>query len=269
MLHLKGKNKDSGCVIVNKKGDRADMFIKGVLALMFLVGCQANPGHNQAKTGTLAQSQLSADTAANLNKDDSTTQLSKKAPPLWIPSWEKGHPERSTWSSYIDSLIRNDLLKEFDKASDAKTFCSRYDKLSEDQKSAFWTELISAIAFYESGWNSSSRYREPLGLDPVTKQNVYSEGLLQLSYQDRLNHPYCKFEWGRDKDMKPDDPGKSILQPITNLDCGIRILGNQIMKKGRVIISKGAYWAVIKEGGSHQKVKEITEMTGVIPFCRE
>ena len=131
-----------------------------------------------------------------------------------------------------------------------------------------WAELISAVAFHESGWKPTSRMKEPgLGTDPVTGQTVWSEGLLQLSYQDTEWARFCRFDWNRDKDLAPNDPAKTILDPALNLDCGVRILAGQIHRTHFVVLASGVYWSVLKEGGNHTKVAEIAAMTKKLPFC--
>lgn len=192
-----------------------------------------------------------------------------KNTPLVTLSWEKSNPKRSVWSSQVYSLIKNELFDNFNNAHDAKRFCPNYANLSDDQKATVWSELISAISYYESGWSPTSRMKEEkMGQDPITKQPVYSEGLMQLSYQDVQWAPYCKFDWEKDKTLTSTDPNKTILNPQINLDCGVRILGNQIHNKMNVILSSEVYWAVLRDGGSYQKIDEITSMTKKLQFCR-
>lgn len=131
-----------------------------------------------------------------------------------------------------------------------------------------WTEVISQIALYESAWKPTSRMQETtMGTDPVTGKPVWSEGLLQLSYQDIQWAPYCEFDWKKDKLLSPTSPQKTILDPIKNLECGVRILAAQIRTKGTVILNKGVYWAVLKEGGKYQKIAQITGATKKMKFC--
>jgi hypothetical protein len=189
-------------------------------------------------------------------------------------SWEKSHPERRPWSSDVFLLIGEELFLDFDSAKDAKRVCPKYESLQRQQKISMWAELISAIAYYESGWNPASRMVETtMGTDPVTGKQVASEGLLQLSYQDVpnyksiLKYPACKIDWQKDKGLSLTDPKKTILDPAINLECGLRILANQIRKKGYVILSSGVYWAVLKDGGKYSKVDSIIRMVRKIGFC--
>jgi hypothetical protein len=55
-----------------------------------------------------------------------------------------------------------------------------------------------------------------------------SEGLLQLAYADQKRYG-CDFNWQVDRALKANDPAKTILQPKNNLECGVKILFNQII----------------------------------------
>ena len=131
------------------------------------------------------------------------------------------------------------------------------------------------MAYFESGWKPTSRMTETtMGIDPVTGKQVESEGLLQLSYQDVPNYgsvlkfPACKIDWQKDKSLSAIDPKKTILDLYINLECGLRILGSQIKKKGSAILSSGVYWSVLKEGGKYSKVESIIDMITKTGLCR-
>lgn len=189
-------------------------------------------------------------------------------------SWERNHPERKAWSSFVFELISAEIFEVLDSAKDAKRICSKYEVLSRDQRILIWGELISAMAYFESGWSPTSRMTETtMGTDPVTGKQVASEGLLQLSYQDVpnygsvLKYPLCKIEWGKDKSLSVTDPKKTIFDPYINLECGLRILANQVQKKKLVVLSSGAYWAVLKDGGKYSKVDSIISMVAKTGLC--
>ena len=63
--------------------------------------------------------------------------------------------------------------------------------------------------------------------DEVSGRKVRTSGLLQLTYEDQKRYG-CDFDWDADKTLKADDPAKTILQPKNNLECGVKILGQQI-----------------------------------------
>jgi hypothetical protein len=189
-------------------------------------------------------------------------------------SWEKNHPERKAWSEFVFGIFEKELFDTFDSAKDAKRICPKYAGLTRSQKILVWGELVSAMAYFESGWSPTSRMTETtMGIDPVTGKRVESEGLLQLSYQDvpnygsLLKYPLCKIDWQKDKNLSAADPKKTILDPYVNLECGLRILGSQITKKGNVILSSGVYWSVLKDGGKYSKVQSILKMVSGTGLC--
>lgn len=190
-------------------------------------------------------------------------------------SWERNHPERKAWSKFVFELVSEELLEVLDSAKDAKRICPKYEVLARDQRVLIWGELVSALAYFESGWSPTSRMTETtMGTDPVTKKQVVSEGLLQLSYQDVpnygsvLKYPLCKIEWTKDKGLSVTDSKKTILDPYINLECGLRILANQVQKKNLVILSSGVYWAVLKEGGKYSKIDSIIAMVEKTGLCK-
>lgn len=183
-------------------------------------------------------------------------------------SWEKNKPERKIWSMFVQDLISGELFSVYDSAKDATRICPKYKSLTKEQKVTVWTEFISAVAYYESAWKPTSWMTETtMGKDPITGKQVKSEGLLQLSYQDIQWAKYCKFDWAKDKKLSVDDPNKTIFDPFLNLDCGIRILASQIKSKGKVILSSGVYWAVLKDGGKYQKIPQIIGMVSKTGLC--
>ncbi|MFM2337241.1 MAG: hypothetical protein RL115_434 [Bacteroidota bacterium] len=128
-----------------------------------------------------------------------------------------------------------------------------------------WAEFISALALPESGWKLNSEMVETtMGIDPITKKQVRSEGLLQLSYQDKNNYGKfgipCRFDWEKDKHLDVKDLNKTIFQPDINLETGIHIFSHQIKSKGSVLLKEDVYWAVIKLGGKYTKIPQITTM---------
>ncbi len=183
-------------------------------------------------------------------------------------AWEKARPESKKWSEFVYMLLEKEIFVSYNKAKDASYFCARYPDLNRGQKIAFWAYLISTITYYESAYNPKSRMREgPLGRDAVTGKPVYSEGLLQLSYQDTKWYPYCKMDWNKDRHLDDKDDRKTIFDPYINLDCGMRIFAQQINRKNKIAINSGAYWAVIKPDSKYNKIAQIKKATNALPFC--
>jgi hypothetical protein len=185
-------------------------------------------------------------------------------------SWDtSAHPERKAWSQYLQTLITGEWNSLLKGATDMGQFCPKYSSLSTNQKANVWAQLFVAMARYESAYNPLSRMHETtMGTDNVTKKPVYSEGLLQLSYQDIQWNKWCKFDWAKDKSLSSTSPKKTILDPYINLHCGVGIMAKQIKNYNTIAIKSGVYWSVLKPGGKYNKLTSIKSMVKSLPFCQ-
>lgn len=185
-------------------------------------------------------------------------------------AWESTkYPERTQWSQHLQKIILEDWNSLLPGADDITNFCPRYNSLDNNERANVWAQLFVAIAKFESAYSPTSRMQETtMGTDPVTGRPVYSEGLLQLSYQDIQWAPWCKFDWSKDKNLSATDPRKTILDPYLNLDCGVGIMAKQIKNKGAIVVSSGVYWAVIKAGGRYQHISEIQGIVKSLSLCK-
>ncbi len=196
-----------------------------------------------------------------------TTTANASPDPL---AWESpAHPERAAWSQEALKAVTHEFTV-LNTATDMTTFCPTYANLTDEQKINAWANLFAGISFYESAWDPTSRMQESTFSEPdkVTHLPVYSEGLLQLSYDDILWAPYCKFDWNVDQNLSPTDPNKTILDPAKNLDCGIQIMGDQIARTGQVVLKTGVYWSTLREGGKYQKIQQIASLVQRLSFCQ-
>lgn len=177
--------------------------------------------------------------------------------------------ESKPWTTSTKQMVQQYGSHLLLGTDDMKTFCPNYNSLSVPQKVHFWAYLISAITRYECYYDPAVRYVEPgMGKDAVTGQPVASEGLLQLSYQDALTHPYCnEFDWSIDSKLDPLDKKKTIFDPYKNLRCGIQILNQQVKKYNKIGTNTGGYWAVIIPSNKHSKIKEIVGHLKAVKFC--
>lgn len=189
---------------------------------------------------------------------------------LWEPSsYAAGNGK--LWSQHAYDTVARDGTNLIKGTSDVASFCPAYASLTTNKKISFWVYLVSAMTKYESGYNPLSRMVEStMGTDPITGEPVQSEGLLQLSYQDKLSYPtLCtEFNWSVDKLLSRTDPKKTILSPYKNLTCGIRIMNKIMGAKNAIAFSSGHYWSVLIVGGKYTKVTEIKALTNSIPFCK-
>lgn len=188
-----------------------------------------------------------------------------------VLAWESSRREGRKWSWHVHDEIKGRWRADFlSGTDDVTTFCPRYNDLSEDQKLGFWMHLVAAITRFESSYNPMTRYREKtMGKDPVTGEQVHSEGLMQLSYQDSLWAKHCEFDWNKDRALGVEDPRRTIFDPKINLSCGIGILARQIRNKKKIMlpVKQGCYWVVLAPGTRYSKIKEIATMTAAWPPC--
>lgn len=182
--------------------------------------------------------------------------------------WEEARPDTDPWTQHLLATIDKDYSATLLPGSrDITNFCPNYHSLNDTKRIQFWGHLISAITKFESAFDPTSRMKEPsLGTDKVTRNTVYSEGLLQLSYQDSGWIPNCEINWQKDKNLGPKDPRKTILDPYINLSCGTWILVNQIRNRNQIAVSSGAYWAVLRPG--HPRLSSIQSLTRQMPGCQ-
>ncbi|HWU43863.1 MAG TPA: hypothetical protein VN132_10505, partial [Bdellovibrio sp.] len=237
-----------------------------VLSLSFIFLTTSCAKSGQFPSSSSGTGSTPADSASGTNGSSSTDTGGSSSPaptPAPAPqykmtalSWESSaHPERTQWSQYLQNIILNQWSSLLPGADDMSTFCPKYDTLDNDHRANVWAALFSGVAKYESGYSPTSRYLEgTMGTDPITGNSVYSEGLLQLSYQDIQVYPFCQFDWSKDKNLSPTDPTKTILDPDKNLYCGVGIMAKQISKHGRITITSGVYWSTLKPGGSYQQI---------------
>lgn len=177
----------------------------------------------------------------------------------WDPEWDK----------LIEMAIPREMLSRR-VPRDVRVFCHRFYELDEADKRALWAYFFQALAGAEAGLDPTTRVRhtepEVAVIDKVTGRAVRSEGLLQLTYEDEQRYG-CNFDWERDKKLKANDPSKTILQPGNNLECGVKILKNQIIDQHKPLLSPSSYWSTLRPGTPSYRVFA-KQMTNVPIACR-
>ncbi len=193
------------------------------------------------------------------------SQATKPAPatPIDVKKAELGG---TPWNPEWDAVIEKDIPPEMlsmQVPHDVRHFCPRFYQMSDVDKRAFWAYFFQALAGAEAGLDPTARVhhrqRAVNRVDPVTGKLTRQEGLLQLSYQDQKRYG-CDFDWEKDKTLKPHDPNRSILQPANNLECGVKIIENQIIDQHKPLLSRSSYWSPLQPGSySHRNfLKQMT-----------
>lgn len=162
---------------------------------------------------------------------------------LFSLSWDT-LDERKVWSAQLISSV-TEHKNQLDKGN-LEAFINGYATLPVELQIKLWSELVVAIAHFESNWKPHTIFHEPppLGVDSV--------GLLQLSYEDQ---PIYKLE-------SLDRIAKSLEDPVVNIRCGVKIMATLVAKDSTVATSVGGkhrgaarYWSVLRTGHHVDDIK--------------
>jgi hypothetical protein len=171
-----------------------------------------------------------------------STPIAEKKQELGEASWD---PQ---WDAIVEQALSPEMLSPR-VARGVRSYCPRFNSMSEADKRAFWAYTFQALAGAEAGLKPTSdvRHTEPEVAveDTVTKRTVRQEGLLQLTYMDAKRYG-CDFDWQKDKPLAEKDPGRTILTPRNNLLCGVKILENQMLTKGKPLLTQSSYWVTLR-----------------------
>ncbi len=196
----------------------------------------------------------------------------KTAPPTPIAA-KKEELGMSTWNHDWDRVVEQALppqLLSNRVARDVRPFCPRFSTMDEADRRAYWAYFFQALAGAEAGLQPTTdvQHTEPeiAVKDGVTKRMVRSEGLLQLTYMDAKRYG-CNFDWNKDSRLGEKNPAKTILQPENNLQCGVRILFNQLIIQHKPLLSRTSYWSTLQPARPSYRVFA-KQMTNVPAACK-
>lgn len=158
-------------------------------------------------------------------------------PEIQKPKWTR-HNWKPQWNEYIEEALDRfgqHLLSDqyvFRKKDLQALECTGFETATITERKAFFALLFASISYKESAFNPRTRYWEKT-------MGKYSEGLLQLSVDDRTRHKHCPLT------------KKNILDPKINLTCGLSILIDQLERRyedgvnGVLFPKKSYYWLVL------------------------
>lgn len=137
---------------------------------------------------------------------------------------------------------------------DIASFCPAYASQGPADRAIFWRALLTAIVKPESNYQTATAYWED------GRQQQYSLGLLQLSYNDNAGYS-CGFT-----------TEAQVTNPDRNLACGIRIVSKLVRRDGRIggdgdnTSGAAAYWSTLRS--SSRARAEIIGITAELPVCQ-
>jgi len=191
------------------------------------------------------------------------TPIAEKKADLGTQTWDPA------WDRIVEEALPSEMLSAR-VARDVRPFCPRFNAMSEGNKRAFWGYFFQALAGAEAGLVPTADVRHTEAQAPVkdavTKRTVRSEGLLQLTYMDARRYG-CDFDWDKDKQLPERDPARTILQPMNNLKCGVKILDHQLIAQRKPLLSQSGYWSTLRPGGLSYRVF-FKQMANVPAVCR-
>jgi hypothetical protein len=186
-------------------------------------------------------------------------QATESAPPTPIDEKKVelgGTPWNPQWDQIIEKALPVEMLSSR-VPQGVRQFCPRFYEMGETNKRTFWAYFFQALAGAEAGLNpnTSVRHAQPEGTKPdeVSGRAMRSEGLLQLAYADQKRYG-CDFNWQVDRELKATDPAKTILQAKNNLECGVKILVNQIIVQHKPLLTRSGYWSTLQPDGLSYRV---------------
>ena len=198
-------------------------------------------------------------------------QETKPAPSTPIDA-KKAELGGKTWNPDWDQIVEKAVPAEMLSSQvphDERRLCPNFYNMSDTDKRVFWAYFFQALAGAEAGLNPTTRVRhlQPVvnKIDGVTHRPIHQEGLLQLTYEDQTRYG-CDFDWLHDRELKSTDPERTILQPKNNLECGIKILDNQIIAQHKHLVTKSSYWSTLHPGTLDYRVF-IKEMVNPPEAC--
>lgn len=134
------------------------------------------------------------------------------------------HPERREWSNKIYQEIDKHYL-ELMSAKDIDTLIPMREKLSRAQKVTLLSTLMSVVAKYEASWNAACTSKDVNGR---SESEYKATGLFQMNsaddqrnYRTSTNYSY-----------------KDLLNPLINIEVGVKILVTVVKVRGKITFSK-------------------------------
>jgi hypothetical protein len=228
-------------------------FVLGVLLLTALSGCGSG-SHPFAveKNESSSSSVQDGDSAPALKVD-----LHLEAEDV-DADWDRKEDALEWTKITLRALEKHGAALLTEDADDARPYCSRYNRLTPDERGRFWVKMISAMAAHESSFREGLNYTEKFNDSSNTR--VISRGLLQISKESAKLYG-CDVAVGAD-----------LLKAEVNLPCGVKILNHWMAHDKRIGSGSsnnwrgGArYWSVLRKSDSKGEIQDSLDKLG---FCK-
>ncbi len=203
---------------------------------------------------------------------------------LWRPQVMTG------WLPEYDAFVTSEVSRypELVRVTPDRlsNFCPGFADIPH--KPQFYAVLLWAIAGPESDWQRTQITLETNlegvanPTDPITGQQVRSEGLLQLSYQDMESYgapDACSFDWAADRTKAISeyaagaplgDGTRSIHDAYKNLECALFIVNAHLTERHPFLKFEDAlqrYWVVMNPTSDAYRIVR-DNLNRRLPACR-
>lgn len=151
-------------------------------------------------------------------------------------------PLNASWPNADWQAYAYEKAKDLPRTTDEKEFCP------QGLTTANWVHLMSAMAYYESGYSPAKTYREKF--KNGRGEYVISTGLFQVSYESSRGYGY------------PGITTADLKAPLLNIDVAVSILKKLTLRDGVVANHSGQpwlggqrYWSVLRTTGKLAQIK--------------
>ena len=129
--------------------------------------------------------------------------------------------------------------------SDIDLYCPGYARANDEERKAFWVNLVASLSYHESTWRPD-----------VSGGGGRWHGLLQISPATAQGYG-CKAQ-----------DAAALKNGALNVSCGIRIMAETVPRDG--VISQGMRGVAADWGPFHQQKKrqDIMRYTRTLPYCQ-
>ena len=153
-----------------------------------------------------------------------------------------GTPWNPQWDQIIEKALPPEMLSS-QVPRGVRRFCPRFYEMGATDKRTFWAYFFQGLAGAEAGLNPNTSVRHERARK--AHRAMRSEGLLQLAYADhealRVRFQLANGPFARSRTIRR----KTILQPKNNLECGVKILVNQIIVHHKPLLTLSGYWSTL------------------------
>ncbi|WP_424967777.1 MULTISPECIES: transglycosylase SLT domain-containing protein [unclassified Dinoroseobacter] len=167
------------------------------------------------------------------------------APDLPVTQWDFRPDAEALTGAALAALATHGAALPAGTPADVRDWCPAYLRAGPEDRAAFWTGFLSALAKYESTWNPQAvgGGGQWFGLTQISPATARGYGCRATT-------------------------GNALLDGPANLSCAIRIMAVTVPRDGVIAAGRGgvaADWAPLLSTSKRQSMQA---WTAAQPYCR-